>query len=134
MVLIVQRYVTSLESRLENLEQELDRVHRQHELASSDYGLNTPNNDLPRTVDPVHGSNTSPSPSMPETRDFGMMSASAVDPARQVLHARRQVSHEILPHDAGGFDWIEGDPETPSSQDGMAALSLNPAGGGYLGL
>ncbi|KZF22424.1 hypothetical protein L228DRAFT_152596 [Xylona heveae TC161] len=41
---------------------------------------------------------------------------------------------ETFPEEAEGFDWMEYDPGHTPFTDGMAALSLNPRGRGYLGV
>lgn len=40
---------------------------------------------------------------------------------------------ESLPHKADGFDWTETTVRLSEISDGMAALSINPEGAGYLG-
>lgn len=40
---------------------------------------------------------------------------------------------ETLPGEADGFDWAEHEHPLGGLADGMAALSINPAGAGYLG-
>ena len=40
---------------------------------------------------------------------------------------------ESLPREAEGFDWAEHEFPSGGVADGMAALSINPAGAGYLG-
>jgi len=40
---------------------------------------------------------------------------------------------ESLPQDADGFDWTENAISLGELSDGMAALSINPEGAGYLG-
>ncbi len=40
---------------------------------------------------------------------------------------------ESLPQDADGFDWSENAVSLGELSDGMAALSINPEGAGYLG-
>lgn len=41
---------------------------------------------------------------------------------------------ESLPREAHGFDWAEHELPLGGLADGMAALSINPAGAGYLGM
>lgn len=41
---------------------------------------------------------------------------------------------ESLPLEADGFDWTEKEIELNDVADGMAALSINPEGAGYLGM
>lgn len=40
---------------------------------------------------------------------------------------------ESLPREADGFDWAENAVRLSELSDGMAALSINPEGAGYLG-
>jgi transcriptional regulatory protein GAL4 len=40
---------------------------------------------------------------------------------------------ESLPREADGFDWTENAVNLSEISDGMAALSINPEGAGYLG-
>jgi hypothetical protein len=40
---------------------------------------------------------------------------------------------ESLPSEANGFDWMEHELTFERLVDGMAALSVNPTGAGYLG-
>jgi transcriptional regulatory protein GAL4 len=40
---------------------------------------------------------------------------------------------ESLPREADGFDWTENEINMGAVADGMAALSINPEGAGYLG-
>lgn len=40
---------------------------------------------------------------------------------------------ETLPREADGFDWTETAVRLSELSDGMAALSINPEGAGYLG-
>jgi transcriptional regulatory protein GAL4 len=40
---------------------------------------------------------------------------------------------ESLPREADGFDWTESAVRLSDLSDGMAALSINPEGAGYLG-
>ena len=40
---------------------------------------------------------------------------------------------ESLPREADGFDWAEHEVTLGGLSDGMAALSINPDGAGYLG-
>lgn len=40
---------------------------------------------------------------------------------------------ETLPREADGFDWTETAVRLGELSDGMAALSINPEGAGYLG-
>lgn len=44
-----------------------------------------------------------------------------------------QPENEALPPEASGFDWIETAADPNELADGMASLSLNPSGKGYLG-
>ncbi len=41
---------------------------------------------------------------------------------------------ESLPREADGFDWSENAVTLGDLSDGMAALSINPEGAGYLGM
>lgn len=50
----------------------------------------------------------------------------------QDIHEANSPS-ESLPRDADGFDWIESAVTLSELSDGMAALSINPEGAGYLG-
>ena len=51
----------------------------------------------------------------------------------------KQESHNVsltaesLPREADGFDWTENAVRLSELSDGMAALSINPEGAGYLG-
>jgi hypothetical protein len=53
--------------------------------------------------------------------------------------ARSKEDHDVdaalesLPLEADGFDWTEKETELNDVADGMAALSINPEGAGYLG-
>jgi transcriptional regulatory protein GAL4 len=64
---------------------------------------------------------------------------SAVSPSNKLSPSSREASHEAetnsesLPQAADGFDWTENAVSLNELADGMAALSVNPEGAGYLG-
>lgn len=53
--------------------------------------------------------------------------------SREASHEAESTSEESLPQAADGFDWTEGAVSLNELADGMAALSVNPEGAGYLG-
>jgi transcriptional regulatory protein GAL4 len=63
----------------------------------------------------------------------------AVSPIEKRSPSSREASHEAetttesLPQAADGFDWTENAVSLNELADGMAALSVNPEGAGYLG-
>jgi transcriptional regulatory protein GAL4 len=65
--------------------------------------------------------------------------ATAVSPSNKLSPSTREASHEAetasesLPQAADGFDWTENSISLNDLADGMAALSVNPEGAGYLG-
>jgi transcriptional regulatory protein GAL4 len=64
---------------------------------------------------------------------------SASSPSNKLSPSSREASHEAettaesLPQAADGFDWTENAVSLNQLADGMAALSVNPEGAGYLG-
>jgi transcriptional regulatory protein GAL4 len=42
-------------------------------------------------------------------------------------------SSDLLPEASNGFEWVEGEDLTSQLSDGMAALSVDPQGVGFLG-
>lgn len=55
-------------------------------------------------------------------------------PAKRHLKEEEvQDAAESLPREADGFDWTENAVRLSEISDGMAALSINPEGAGYLG-
>jgi hypothetical protein len=60
---------------------------------------------------------------------------STTAPVRKGSEVRRQESmSEALPDEADGFEWKEETADLAELTDGMAALSVDPAGIGYLGM
>jgi transcriptional regulatory protein GAL4 len=63
----------------------------------------------------------------------------AISPSNKLSPSSRETSHEAetasesLPQAADGFDWTENAVSLNELADGMAALSVNPEGAGYLG-
>ena len=63
----------------------------------------------------------------------------ATSPSNKLSTSPREASHEAettsesLPQAADGFDWTENAVSLNELADGMAALSVNPEGAGYLG-
>jgi hypothetical protein len=63
----------------------------------------------------------------------------AASPINKLSPSSREASHEAestsesLPQAADGFDWTESAVSLNELADGMAALSVNPEGAGYLG-
>jgi transcriptional regulatory protein GAL4 len=63
----------------------------------------------------------------------------AASPSSKLSPSSREASHEAeatsesLPQAADGFDWTENAVSLNELADGMAALSVNPEGAGYLG-
>ena len=63
----------------------------------------------------------------------------ASSPSNKLSTSSREASHETettsesLPQAADGFDWTENAVSLNELADGMAALSVNPEGAGYLG-
>jgi len=59
----------------------------------------------------------------------------AAPPVDKLSPSSREASHEAesLPQAADGFDWTENAISLNELADGMAALSVNPEGAGYLG-
>lgn len=63
----------------------------------------------------------------------------ATSPSNKLSPSSREASHEAeaasesLPQAADGFDWTENAVSLNELADGMAALSVNPEGAGYLG-
>lgn len=67
-----------------------------------------------------------------ETRALSASHASAVSPDRPQLPRQASESiSEVVPAQADGFDWQE---DVNDLADGMAALSVEPTGTGYLGM
>jgi transcriptional regulatory protein GAL4 len=64
----------------------------------------------------------------------------ALAPGNKLTLSSREANHEpettseSLPQAADGFDWTEGAVSLNELADGMAALSVNPEGAGYLGM
>jgi transcriptional regulatory protein GAL4 len=67
-----------------------------------------------------------------ETRALSSSQASAASPDRPQLPRQASESiSEVVPAQADGFDWQE---DVNDLADGMAALSVEPTGTGYLGM
>lgn len=97
-----------MESRLEQLEKLLS-----HHLP----GINI--EEALRSSAPLHFNRASPS----ETLDY----------SKEKERLDDQPENEALPPAASGFDWRETAVDLNGLADGMASLSLDPSGKGYLG-
>ena len=58
----------------------------------------------------------------------------SIDAAELPSPKQREELSEALPHEADGFDWREQASDIDYIADGMAALSVEPEGVGYLGM
>ena len=86
-----------------------------------------PGIDLDTVLSSIHSENSATSSSRSTTR-------SAKKPLLDEEGSRNANSaSESLPRDADGFDWTETAVRLSELSDGMAALSINPEGAGYLG-
>lgn len=61
------------------------------------------------------------------------MSPAPLEEENQDRNASLSPAPESLPLEADGFDWSESAISLGEIADGMAALSINPEGAGYLG-
>lgn len=106
------RYLTSLERRLHKLEnlfaELLPGINIEEALAASTTVLTKPR----ATLNATRSVNTQGTSSQEEDRTFS----------------------EALPDESDGFDWKEEATTIDDLADGMAALSVEPTGTGYLGL
>ena len=113
-------YLSSVEKRLASVEnlvsQLLPGIDLEAVLSSPDLA----NASLPVAASPP-----------PEAVQAG---PSALTPGRSQNALRESVIPEAVPDDANGFDWQEENVSVDGLTDGMAALSVEPAGVGYLGI
>ncbi|KAF2997187.1 lactose regulatory protein lac9 and GAL4-like protein [Curvularia kusanoi] len=87
--------------------------------------------DLLNSPDPVQASGLTPGPSTP-----GVLQSTAISTPRSdsgTAVSNDPVLPEAVPSNADGFNWQEEDANLDSLTDGMAALSVEPTGVGYLG-
>lgn len=105
---MTSRYLTSVERRLQNLEQliaeRLPGVNIEEALAS------------PRVPTPPSEFQQSPSVTGDAPGD-----------------GRAEAESEAVPSEADGYDWKEEVASVSGLADGMAALTIDPTGSGYLG-
>ena len=101
------RYLTSIEQRLRKIEAVFAQL--------------LPDVDLEECLLSGKVPHTPRRPSLPSTR-------LTVLPSQQV-----NALSEALPDQADGFEWKEETPDLADLTDGMGALSVDPAGVGYLG-
>jgi transcriptional regulatory protein GAL4 len=87
--------------------------------------------DLLNSPDPVQASAITPAPSTPGAFQPTVISSPHSDSSPAV--ANDPVLPEAVPNNADGFNWQEEDANLDSLTDGMAALSVEPTGVGYLG-
>jgi len=76
------------------------------------------------------------SPSLPPVKTQ-ILNSNSVGPATTSEGTDSVTEHrlsEALPQEADGFDWKEEAPDVYGLSDGMAALSVEPSGIGYLGM
>lgn len=76
-------------------------------------------------------SSTTDSPTITEQGLQRTTPASTIQSQPEIL--RRSSLSEALPDEADGFEWEEQTADLADLMDGMAALSVEPAGIGYLG-
>lgn len=76
----------------------------------------------------------------PTPLQMNRVSSSRTDPPEAPTSSRDsearedQPENEALPSEASGFDWRETAIDLNELADGMASLSLDPSGKGYLGI
>lgn len=70
--------------------------------------------------------------SLPQASRAESEGAQRATPAREV--SSEPVIPEAVPNSAEGFEWKEEDSSLDALADGMAALSVEPSGVGYLGI
>lgn len=117
--LTIQSYLTGVEKRLHGLEsivaQLLPGVKIDDLLSSPDLLISAPAIVNPRTPEALHA-------------------AAALSPQGSVTSAANEpVLPEAVPNSVDGFNWQEENATVDSLTDGMAALSVEPTGVGYLG-
>ncbi|KAF1933328.1 uncharacterized protein M421DRAFT_415666 [Didymella exigua CBS 183.55] len=117
---LTRAYLTSVEKRLQGLEalvsQLLPGVNIDDVLSSSDF----------TGVSPLAAG-----PSTPDVLRPALISSPHSDSSPAV--SSDPVLPEAVPSNADGFNWQEEDANVDSLTDGMAALSVEPTGVGYLG-
>jgi transcriptional regulatory protein GAL4 len=114
------RYLSSVEKRLASVESLVSQLLPGIDLEDV---LSSP--DLTKGTLPIAASPTS-EPFQP--------GASSLTPGSSHDTPREPVIPEAVPNDADGFNWQEENVSVDGLTDGMAALSVEPAGVGYLGI
>lgn len=105
--------MTALERRLQKLEAKLSEI--------------LPNTDLESILTPE---SSSPGFGTWSLSDGGAESP-VFKPSGSIL--KTEAPSDVLPEASNGFEWIEDEFSTSQLSDGMAALSVDPQGVGFLG-
>lgn len=87
--------------------------------------------DVLNSPDPIQAPALTPGPSTPSVLHPAAVSSPHSDSSPAVVND--PVLPEAVPNNADGFNWQEEDANVDSLTDGMAALSVEPTGVGYLG-
>ncbi len=107
------RHLTQVETRLQKLEALFSRL--------------LPNTDIEEAISSL------PSPQLPtQISDSRPVEAATVKAKPEIVHEDEM--SEALPQEADGFEWKEEASDVNHTSDGMAALSVEPSGIGYLGM
>jgi len=117
---MLARYLSNVERRLASVENLVSQLLPGIDLEAI---LSSP--DLANASLPVAASPTS---------EAVQPGPSTLKPGRSQNAPRESVIPEAVPEDANGFDWQEENVSVDGLTDGMAALSVEPAGVGYLGI
>lgn len=131
------RYLTSIERRLSQMEELFSEiapnVNLEEALASSSSSSWDPAR--ASSVMRAEPSSAAAAPAAPAVPVAGPTPAAAIgsyyqDEAQKSIERTEDSIHEAVPDEADGFDWQE---DVNELADGMAALSVEPKGAGYLG-
>ncbi|KAH8691738.1 fungal-specific transcription factor domain-containing protein [Phaeosphaeriaceae sp. PMI808] len=114
---LTRAYLSSVEKRLASIENLVSRLVPDVDIDSL---LSSP--DFAKVALPVASSSSSE-----------VLHTKSSSPSNTIGPEREPIIHEAVPQSADGFNWQEENVSVDGLTDGMAALSVEPTGVGYLG-